>query len=509
MKRIVFLSLTCMLCLLTACVPTPEEEVIVNKEDQTEMVKTAKGETVESQSDIDLRMQYHIPETITADLASPDGVTHVTVDAPILVPDKPLPIVRTYSAEFDQPTVTALWNALVGDAVLYNQWEDEETKADIEKDIKLYTEMLEQIQSGVLDEPSAMYSTDELENMIEELKARYPSAPDGYEKEIETGILHRQYIPLGDDKRAAARMGISARTEGEPWINFHVENDTDNTETLIYRESDGWSSIGVSRSAHMYYNRNSPGSGCLFMPLTETWFEEYIVTENDPLPEAASGILSVSPKDAFEQVGQFLSETGYNQTLAISRTTVISNRETPDAPDPEYAYRFELVRQVNGSPCARNTGYSGSKLGDDHMTAPYWAYEHCELYLDDTGIFSFDWFSPLTVGETVVESAKLMDFSEIMNIAERMLPLMETQSYDPNVTKSVTRTIDRVELGLWRIVEQNELGKGLLVPVYCFYGTDDHVRVFQDGFTAQTYYRYTPLIINAVNGSVIDPTKGY
>ena len=143
------------------------------------------------------------------------------------------------------------------------------------------------------------------------------------------------------------------------------------------------------------------------------------------------------------------------------------------------------------------------------MTAPYWAYEHCELYLDDTGIFSFDWFSPLTVGETVVESAKLMDFSEIMNIAERMLPLMETQSYDPNVTKSVTRTIDRVELGLWRIVEQNELGKGLLVPVYCFYGTDDHVRVFQDGFTAQTYYRYTPLIINAVNGSVIDPTKGY
>ena len=505
MKRMIVICL--LLALLLACVPTPEEEFVVNKSDQSAMIESSRSE--DAQAVTDLRTAYHIPERMTAELTSPDGVTHVTVDAEIVVPDGPLPIVRVYAAEFEQPIVTALWNTLVGDNVLYNQWEDEETKADIERDLKQYSEQLSQIQSGELDENDAMYSVDELTEMIAELQARYASAPDGYEKEIETGILKKQYIPLGDNKRAAARMGISARTEGEPWINFHVENDTDNTEALIYREKDGWSSISLSRSAHMYYNRMSPGAGCTFMLHVDQWVESYAVTPSDPLPQAATGVLSTAPKDAFETVAQFLKETGLDKTLAISRATVLSDRQAPDAPDAQYAYCFELVRTVNGSPCARSGNVRATRLSDDDMTAPYWGIEICELYLDDTGIFSFEWYSPLIVGDTVVGAAKQMHFSEILPIAERMLPLMETQGYDPNVTKSVDRTIDRVELGLWRIVEQNELGNGLLVPVYCFYGTDLHRREFQDGFTAENYFHNAFLIINAVDGSIIDPAKGY
>lgn len=505
MNKVVSMLLAFLL--LIACVPTPEEEFVVGKANQADMIAAAKEDA--AQNITDLRAQYHIPETLSLDLKSPDGVVQVKVDAPVVVPDKPLPIVRVYAAEFEQPTVTALWNTLVGDAVLYDQWENEETKADIERDLKSYTDMLEQINDGTLDEQSAMYSADELKEMIADLQSRYASAPDGYEKQVETGVLHKQYFALGSDKRAAARMGISARSEGEPWMHFFVENDTDNTEPLILQERDGWTGIGCGRAAHFYFNRTAPGISCAFRPLMDQWMEAYVVTPSDTIPEAASGAIATTPEAAFAKASQFLSDTGLDGTFAIARETLVSDRETPEAADAHFAYCIEFVRTVDGAPCARCANELSSTMNTDEMMSPYWGYEEFNLYLDDTGIFYVTWRTPLTVGDTVTEASKLLDFSEILPIAERMLPLMKVENFQPEFTKSVTRTIDRVELGLWRITEQNELGKGLLVPVYCFYGTDYFRRDLNADYSDETYHRGVVLIVNAIDGSIIDPEKGY
>lgn len=507
MKRVIPMLLA--LLFLIACVPTPEEEFVVGKSNQAEMIAAAKSDPSDVQAQTDLSAQYHIPSNLSLDLKSPDGVLHVIVDAPVVVPDKPLPILHVYAAEFDQATVTALWNTLVGDAVLYDQWENEETKADIERDLKSYTDMLEQINSGALDERSAMYSTDELQEMIADLQSRYASAPDGYEKQVETGMLHKQYLSLGGDKRAAARMGIDGRSEGEPWTHFVVENNTDNTEPLIHHEGDGWSGIGVGRAAHFYYNRTAPGISCAFRPLMDGWMEEYTVSKTDPIPAAAGGAIATTPEAAFQMAEQFLSETGLDKTFAIARGTLVGDRETPEAAEGSYAYRFELVRVIDGAPCVRCANELSSRMGGDEMMAAYWAYENFDLYLDDSGIFYVTWDAPLTVGDAVAKTSKLKDFSEIQSIAERMLPIMEVENFQPEFTKSVTRTIDRVELGLWRIAEQNELGKGLLVPVYCFYGTDYFRRDISEDYSDETYHRGVVLIVNAVDGSVIDPDKGY
>lgn len=508
MRRLLLILL--LLTLLLACVPTPEEEFVVNKGDQNAMIESSRSEETVEMSD--LRSVYHIPDRMTGSCSSADGVINVTIDAVIIVPDGPLPIVHVYAAEFEQQIVTALWNELVGDAVLYDQWENEETKADIERDLKQYNEQLSQIQSGELDENDAMYSVDELTEMIADLQTRYASAPDGHEKVIETGVLHKQYFPLGDNKRAAFRMGISAHTEGEPWIQFKVENDTDNTEMLIHYESDGWSGIDARRSARFYYYRNSDRSNCFDAAWCCDCATLIPIKPDDPIPDAASGSLSMTPSDACAEVERFLEAVGLSDTFTISRAVVSGDSMQPDTPSTEYGYSFELVRKVGNTTCNRSLLSTGaSKVNEDEF-APTWSYEQFMIGLDNEGIFCVNWKAPFTLGDTINENAKLKDFSEIQAIAERMLPMMEVENFQPEYSKKAYRTVDRIELGLWRIAEQNELGKGMLVPAYCFYGTDSFTRTVKDAyhdFSETSYRSRIVLILNAIDGSVIDPAKGY
>ena len=68
-----------------------------------------------------------------------------------------------------------------------------------------------------------------------------------------------------------------------------------------------------------------------------------------------------------------------------------------------------------------------------------------------------------------------------------------------NVPKEEQYTIeiDRIELGLMRVYEQNNLDTGVIVPVWDFYGKIN-------GKSEGTY-----LTINAVDGSIIDRVGGY
>ncbi len=505
MKRIVIICLA--FALLVGCQPTPEQEIIVNKGNQGEMIEASRSD--EQPADADLRTQYHIPEHMTGSYTSADGLINVTVDAEIVVPDGPLPIVRVYAAEFEQPIVTAFWNELVGDRVLYDQWENEETKADIENELKNYTDQLNQIQSGAIDENEAMFSVDELTEMIAELQARYPYAPDGHEKTVETGMLHKQYLPLGKDKKAASRFGISARSaEGESWMQFCVENNSDNAERLIYRNGDGYDAIDVWRCARLKYNRESAKTDCFEIVQRCQYAEMHPVKPGDPIPNAAAGSLSLTPAEAYAEIDRFLTVTGLSDTYMISRSVVSGDSERPDTPSTQYAYTFELVRKIGGVPCNRSLLSTYASRTNEEEYAPSWNYERFQIGLDENGIFSVYWYSPFSIGDTINEQAKLKDFSEIQTIAERMLPMMKVENFDSSLASSADRTIDRIELGLWRIAEQNELGKGMLVPAYCFYGTDHYSYTVHDS-VEDSYKSRIILIINAVDGTIIDPMKGY
>ena len=73
-----------------------------------------------------------------------------------------------------------------------------------------------------------------------------------------------------------------------------------------------------------------------------------------------------------------------------------------------------------------------------------------------------------------------------------------------------TLNIDRIQLELQRVTEENAIEYGLVIPVWNFYG--EYVSEYEWAtFSSKPPYDLPGalLTINAVDGSVIDPQKGY
>lgn len=70
--------------------------------------------------------------------------------------------------------------------------------------------------------------------------------------------------------------------------------------------------------------------------------------------------------------------------------------------------------------------------------------------------------------------------------------------------------ISRVTLSLHRIIEQNSNESGLLVPAWNFYGKQISTLNDPDGYSEPIEtLNQSFLTINAIDGSIIDISKGY
>ena len=64
-----------------------------------------------------------------------------------------------------------------------------------------------------------------------------------------------------------------------------------------------------------------------------------------------------------------------------------------------------------------------------------------------------------------------------------------------------------MELGLWRVRIQDKIDQGMLIPVWAFYAYKTERD--PNGMFDETVSYLPILLINAVDGSIIDPAKGY
>ena len=141
-----------------------------------------------------------------------------------------------------------------------------------------------------------------------------------------------------------------------------------------------------------------------------------------------------------------------------------------------------------------------------------WEYERIQIMMNDQGIITLSWYSPLNIGETVVENSALLSFDRITAAFEqRMRDKYEPQAKEEHIA-SMDFKVDRVALELQRIAEQDSLETGLLVPVWNFYGTETDGYNDQGNATTNENGFNEPrpiLSVNAINASVIDNDIGY
>ena len=210
---------------------------------------------------------------------------------------------------------------------------------------------------------------------------------------------------------------------------------------------------------------------------------EMIGDPND-LPE-----LVKSEADAVADANQMLSNLGIHDFSAKNVDIIFGEINGK----VQKAYRISFTRTISG--VSFNYNYTDLDSGmavDDGKggKAPAWGTEKVTFIVTDEGVVQFEMLNPLDVNEIVTEYTNMKDFESIMDIFKRMILIVHA-----NVSEGQVRTIkiERVELGLMRILEANSLDTGVVVPVWDFYD--------QSG---ETY-----LTINAIDGSIINRKVGY
>ncbi|MBR4905292.1 MAG: hypothetical protein IKZ44_00375 [Clostridia bacterium] len=489
MKRIISILLIALLFL--ACQPTPESSIIVGK-DQTAMIEQAKKPIAAELQNLTIRERLDAPDRLTYSYHK--GNLTIDADAEVVVPDAELPIVRVFPMEFDQETVTELWNVLVGDVPMTARV-NVPAKEEIASRIQTLTAA---IDNGDL----ATYhfaSQEEAEQAIAVLKRQYREAPDVASGDPADGTLLKGVYLDDTGKEVSTNTYLNAESY-ETGYRFSVTNSGTNREPVIKKFYDEYGrEIGTSTLPV------SSGGAFSFVKGNEAEIRCYIyereLTFSDGCPKEGGDTLTVTPAQARASAEDCLRRSGLDGSYRVQRIFLIR-----DYGSTRFSYRIVCTHTVNG--CETLMAGNVIDVDEDDIYAPQWQLEKLLLDVNDSGIYYVRFDHPLAISDVITEQTNLLPFSEIKAIMKKMLPIIYRNDHPDENSDIVTEMhINRVELGLWRVRIQDKIDQGMLIPVWAFYAyTKEHD---PSGMFDDTVNYMPILILNAVDGSVINPQKGY
>ena len=509
------------LLLFTACQPTPSEPFVIGK-DNGQMIEKARETGEFAKAGGDLYEALGCPKTYVIDIRNDAARVHIQGEAKVILPEaEGLPLVYVQAARFDQERVYAFFRTLTDGVEMYDI-PTATPKAVIEKQIRAaQAELDELVVARGEDDFRVQFKRDE----IASLQKAYQDAPETVSLTINDGTLKPYTMTfLGKNRGTATAVDAISDPFGDDagrW--FAVNNDADYADAGSYTftdEAGNEQSFSPRSGSNLFYVRQS--SHALGSYTTSTQLldvtKESLTGEAARLPEGLiieghlepeKLLLSLTPAEARRQAEQLIADCGV-QDMVVDGVYLMSDRqemygieywhpadvaELRDRPEHQ-AYVVRFLRQVAGVPVEGYFG-SGQVRVDDAGYGPEWHYEVLEVAVDDEGISSVEWIAPLFVEESITDRAALLPFEEVRGIFERMLPIIYT-NYRADTDYDIE--ISEARLCLWRIFDRDSFTRGILTPVWCFYG---QVNGYSDTM-------FQPLLIlNAVDGSIINPHIGY
>lgn len=480
MKRIIIALLA--LALLLACQPTPEVDAVKQK-DTVQMIETVKEADAQRTNAPEESAKEQVPARLSWDFTTDAQKSHVVADVPITVlSDGDFPLLRVERRKMTAEQNLALCKALLGTDTAYRLIPRETTQTEIEWEIKTLMDMLSDPVEGnpLFGSGDDKLSQEEINEMVpaweerlEQLKAQYLSAEDGSQgNPVWDGTIgdYATAVPSAFDFNAMQcdNINFTDGTEGTPYYWGATYDKKDNYGL-------GWGHGLKEQIDPSEYDTARPGVG-------------------------------ITPRDAIE-TAQKLMEPYMETTVA----GVYWDDDATDTYRPgklrQHAYTVHLMPVYHGTASGvfiDTWTYSETIGSGDDSYRYMWPREQISVTVNDNGILRFDWQAPLSVTEVVSESCPLLPFSEIEQIAKQQLNRLAAQPH----YKNSTLTVRSFTLGLVRIAEPYQMDRALLTPVWCLFGEWK-----QDGsddpYLASDDVARPILEINAIDGSIIDPEKGY
>lgn len=505
MKKLIILWISILL-LCTACQKTPESPIVVGKNTEN-MLAAADAMPDNSAQGVSIRERYAIPTRLNYAEETADRKLAVQVSASVDVPETTeLPIVRVKPRDFTQAEATRYFNAFCSGVEMFEE-DRRQTKAQIEETILYYRQLI----ADPTLRREKLYEDDDIEMLqeqITQLEQDYQNAPEVLEA-VRADDTIKKMERMENGKLLYSYTGIHAYSSGFEQ-SFQLDNNNDLNKPVVL-SVDGQSSsvIPVLKGARLNYSNNPAIYG-----LNQDDSEAFPVEDMQTVPDRAAGKLRVTPMEALMFAQEQLSKTD----MVVTNLCLISNRGVMErfGKEEAFAYRIQCGRNVAGAilpglsgmatPAIVNGNAPGATPPPEDSFTRSWSYECLSIVINDEGIIYFSWDSPCEIMETVNANSYILPFTDIADIFKKMIIVThEYESKLDNVRK-LTLNIDIVSLELMRVLEQNSLESGLLIPVWNFYGI--RMLDYADGMSYNSA-KSILLSINAIDGSIIDISKGY
>lgn len=484
--RIAAALMACLMlvvCFTTACQPTPETPPVINKGDDhlEEMIASSAASPVpavtidpeQSKKEQEealrqaLRDRLNAPETYEDSFTNDKGDITVSFDdAKVEVPAvQSIPAVKVSTCAFSQETVNKIGAYFFKDAQLYVK-DDTMTKDELEA-------LIVEVRKSISIDDNSAFEGDE--KYLEDLERQYETAPKEKEKVPTTTELTQTEYGLG--------LKVMANLDKDEMAEFSVYNG-DDRKTLCFMNTNG-----------KYHSR---------------------IYDEQP-SDIAKG-MSTTRDEAQAMVEQCLRDIGL-EDMRIKSVTVEAylsdqiyetgkNKEKMDQFNQQ-CYVFKVQRVVKGVEVSCVTGSVQMDTDDPNVQQKEPVYsdavpaEWIHIVVDDTGIVYFSWSDPSEEEEILSESVTLMPFDEIIEKAKDNIFYKNYTAYGSECHIHITS----IELGMMRVMKKDAPGEYMMVPVWDFIGSHEHI---MDGeshwlpFGDQSY-----VTINAIDGSHIDRSLGY
>lgn len=456
--------LIAFITILLGCVPTPKEEVVLKK-DTDQMIEEAQSAELQSVEEM-----VHAPEAlhITKEMDSTQTDIDISIDADVVIPEAAtVPIVYITAHGIIRDEVFQHIKHLIGN------------------------------DSGEL---------------IDFPRSYYISQAQMWADMRDTGNLDK-YDTIEEINAAIAELLEEAAEKPEK-PTFKEQDPLDTLREKGHVSYYGWSSqetvfeMRLSQTGFIYYLRDINDSAKL---------NTYVIG-NNPVntiqPMIDRGEVKIClPKrsldDARDYAEQLISDIGLNDFTSVNARIapmipdgLITNEVKQNCP---CVYEISFTRKINDINITLTDDRFSNGTTETDSYVPTWYYEKITLFVDDAGIYGLLFKENYGDIEITVPAAKIISVNDAIQSFEKMVMFKYAKWESSPIKNDAKIVIKEIRLGLTRVQDKNNIEHAYLVPSWTFFGLYDIDARGCQGFDETDAI----LVVNALDGSVIDLSVGY
>ena len=489
MKKIILLTLYLfIIASFCACQTTPSDNTVTSKADGSFDVSNIKP----SESNYNTPTLIDIQESFES--TDKSVIYHFNINSELL--SKNAPIIQVSPHTLSTQDAKNIANVLFPDSDFYEYSPtDQFTKSELQQSISLWASYLDdkKLRSFFGDNMNSR----EIENwksVIEGFITKYtvliPTAPENIEKSLCNWTFfpssHYSNIKASSTEKDNLQIAATTEVNNIPYnIMFYTRDEADYKLNYV----------------HAYIHpKISPGNIQMYAIYNS------LCASDTPTDEQLSEIKKKTTLLLEEMgLGQWTVDECYYQTRGqdINNSYIIYVNATPKLSDLDVIRYPQLTNLKSTETYASNYYYTDANF----EFAPNGTLLSCKIT------------SPIDTDQIIEKNCQILDFDKIIEIAKSNLSLYCFDSYTqqiPNNTNYVFNcsvNISEVKYGLTRVKVPNTKNSYYYIPSVLFQG---NYQVYEKESQTLWFDSYswfgTPqnlLVINAVDGSIINVTNGY